>query len=739
MKRATVGVAVLFTISLINAQADPKKTKGTIMSLSTAPTSIERYKEIAIQYNTELPDLFNTLKPEERVFVYYLYRASIPGNRIATDQMHRDGVELISLFESLYKNREIITNAQQTEFDTEQFMRDVETFLVYLWTNHGQYFMRETHNEKRTPARLGLATLTPQTLTTALSLIGKTNAAEVVARLEKTIFDTQTEASTTIANNIEQSAVNIYAPDFTESDFKSLPVHAQNKLNAYFCIEKTESTRTPTMIPYSTTGKYGEELSVAVHWFEQALDHAKKYPTTFDKHLTNSLEYLIDFLKSGDEELFKKHSIEWLKSSSKIDYNFGFIETYHDPKSYRGFFQAEATIKVVDINKLNSKLPAIEGELPFPKEFKRDTNGQAGASIPNASINNKIFGMGALGPMEVTAAYCLPNYEEIRATHGSKQIIYPASKGIAALLNPDLNRTLFHLKEEAEWLTQNDPDGQLGLDIWNVQCILHETIGHGSGKLAQHTFKDGENLTIAGNTYNVGDTIDVTNKNLSELLGGYEHTIEELRAEILALYVSVHNVAELLECDLLTRWQTLLTTEELEKHLILGMTGTGLRRMLQQSDGATEIAGDHARANTTIMNWMLDRGGIELVEERVTVNGADHTVVGLRVCNLTKAKESMKDLMILVQRIKSTGDGLDAQNLIETYGRPLRHPEHMTALKANRQAIIGDLKATAVIAPHLIAVNDKNGSLVDVKAEWPKNIFEQFHNYTSIELSKELV
>jgi hypothetical protein len=158
--------------------------------------------------------------------------------------------------------------------------------------------------------------------------------------------------------------------------------------------------------------------------------------------------------------------------------------------------------------------------------------------------------------------------------------------------------------------------------------------------------------------------------------------------------------------------------------------------MLQQSDGATEIAGDHARANTTIMNWMLDRGGIELIEESVLANGKEHTVVGLRVCDLEKAKEAMKDLMIIVQRIKSTGDGIDAHHLIETYGRPLRHPEHMAALKANRYAIIGDLKSTAVIAPHLVAITDHEGAITDIKAHWPKNIFEQFKNYNEIALSK---
>ncbi|MBX9831086.1 dipeptidyl peptidase 3 [Candidatus Babeliales bacterium] len=711
--------------------------QGDFMRLNNPPASIEQFHEIAVKFNENLVDLYNKLATPERIMLYYLWRASLPGNRIATDQLHRHGIQIMDLFKTIENNRSKLAqaSAQDLGCSPEQFIKEAQTYLIYLWTNHGQYFLREHRDEKRTPQTIGLATLTPETLTNALSLIGVENAQTKVAALQQTIFDASFEPTCTVPNNIEQSAVNMYAPDFTEQDYQQLTAHERNKLNAYFDCDISNNQRTPRMTPYAMQGRYGKELSVAQHWLKLAHEHALKNPTHFDNHFAKSLEYLVGHLVEGDEELFKLHSIEWLKSDSALDYNFGFIETYNDPKSQRGHFQAEATIKAVDIKKLNAILPSIERDMPLPPTFKRDVLDKGAACIPNASINNKVFGTGGLGPMFITAAYCLPNDEDIRSTYGSKQIIYPAERGLESMLNPDLSRRLFSLKDEADWLAKHDPNNELSQDIWNVQCILHETIGHGSGRLATHTFVDGEKLLIGGQTHNVGDTIAVTNKNVSEFLSGYENTIEELRAEINALYISINHLPALKAAGLLTAWEGKLTDDEMINQLILGMAKTGLRRYLQQNETATEISGDHARANCTIMYYLIDAGALELVEEKLEVNGKQHTVVGLRVADLAKTYAKITELMQLVQHIKSTGDGLAARDLVETYGRPLRHPEYLKALKENKQAIVGHLKATAVLSPHLSPVFDDNNTVIDIKAEWPNNAFEQIKHYAQLELS----
>lgn len=710
-------------------------------NLSLAPTHIETFKEIAVIYNHDLPSFYNKLTPQERVFIYYMFRASLPGNRIASNQLHRDALMIKEIFEEIINHQDIILQLDAGDmhetkfFNAEKFIQEAKIFLVYLWSNHSIYFAREHANHKRTPERLGLTTLTIDHLDVALHSIGRNDLADRLVDLEKSLFDYSYEPTVTVPNSIDRSAVNLYSPDFTDDDYLRLSTQERDKINGYFYIESSEGKRIPKMVPYSCHGKYAEELSVSVYWLKKAHAYAQNFPEQFDGHLTKSLELLIMFLESGDEHFFKEHSIEWLKSASRVGYNFGFIETYEDPKAKRGFFQAETTIRTIDLAKLNSILPQIEEKLPLPKEFKRDLT--KGHAVPNASIDTKVFGMGGLGPMLITAAYCLPNYEDIRSTHGSKQIIYPASKCMGALINPSLSHKLFFLREEAEWLEEHDADWNFFNELWDIQCILHETIGHGSGMLANHTLQDGESLTISSQQYAVGQTIAVTHDNLPELLHGYEHTIEELRAEIIALYVSTHHLEELLKAGFLASWKKKIGIEPLRRWLMFYMADSGLRRIIQQNDTATEISGDHARANTTIMNYIAAHGGLEVREEVVDIEGFQHSVIGMTITDMNKAMKAVELLMQEVQRIKSTGDGIAAQNLIDTHGRKLNQ-RYLSVLKANEKTVSGDLKARVYLSPHFKPISNSDGELSDVQASWPTNIFEQIRMYSEQELSTEL-
>src|SRR5580692_3847660 len=86
-------------------------SQGDTDVLAPAPTTLYKYKEIAIQYNDELFSAFNNLMPEERIFVYYIFRASLPGNRMIADQLHRYSLEIINIFETIFKAKEMLENS----------------------------------------------------------------------------------------------------------------------------------------------------------------------------------------------------------------------------------------------------------------------------------------------------------------------------------------------------------------------------------------------------------------------------------------------------------------------------------------------------------------------------------------------------------------------------------------------------------------------------------------------------
>ncbi len=721
-----LGSIMLFTSQKIQAPIAPCHI------IDTPPASVSTTHEIALVYPQRLASLYQKLTPQERIFCYYLYRASLPGYRVAADQNHRYAVQIEKMLEF------IVVHHDQLHLKSDSaFFADVKTYLIYLWTNHGQYFMREHANQKRTPERLGLTHLNQEALCKVLKRLNYPNAQNAVDEIAESMFDTSYEPTLTAPDSIEKSAVNMYSVDFRDGDFAQLSPGEQHQLNSYCFIDYHNGVRTPKILAYKINGKYDKELTVSFYWLQKALHHARKYPNQFDKHLVKSLDYLCQFIKTGDEELFKKHSIEWLQSNSRLDYCWGFIETYEDPKGYRGSFQAEVTVKSLDINSLNKILPSIEASLPFPPEFKRDNLLSGTATLPNASINTKIFAVGNLGPLNITAAYCLPNYQEIRSAHGSKQIIYHQEKGIGELLNADLYHRLFHLPDEYEWLRVNDPEFALDRDIFNIECILHETLGHGSGKFATHVFKDGDLMKIDGKAFSVGDKIPVTSGNIEQFLAGYAATLEELRAEIIALLAAITNYDVLATSGIMGDWPKKVLKPQMIELMINAMAQRGLGRLILQQDNATEIAGDHARANTTIMNFLVEQGGVKFKEVQIKYHGKTYNVVGTQVVNLNKAIESVKELAIRVQRIHSTGDTQDVRVLIDTYGKPILHPDHLRIMKQNMRACVGDVKVSGSLYPDFEPVYDQLGEIVDVVATWPRDIVEQFMGYREIMLSKE--
>lgn len=710
--------------------------------LSQPKQQVAIFDEIALMYPDKLAPLYNNLSAQERVFLYYMFRASLPGNRICADQTHRNSIKLIDLFESIVFNKSQIQKkalsrkaGKLKKINIDTFLNEATTYLIYLWTNHGQYFAREHVDQKRTPARLGLLLLTQENIETVLETLGLSDQILTLHEMGATIFDHTIEPTIVVPGSIEKSAVNFYAADFTQKDFEQLSASDQTHLNAFYYIDMQKNKRVPECMRYKIGGKYDEELRISLYWLRKAKEHAIKYPSQFDEYVIKSLDYLERYIQTGDEETFKKHCIEWIKSNSKLDYCWGFIENYDDPKSYRGMFQAEVTIKSFDIETLNIMLPQLEATLPFPDEFKRDGLLDGTATVPNASINIKAFTSGHLGPLNITAAYCLPNYQEIRSHHGSKQIIYEQGKRVGELINKDLATKLSHLTVDLAWHKKYDPAFQLDKDINMLQTILHETMGHASGTLTTHVFKEGDRLSIGGKTYKVGDEIPVTSENIQQFLQGYDQTLEELRAEIIAVLSTIVHFDGLAKSGLMGDWPQKIDKDTLIDKCILVMASTGLHRLKLQKVDATEIAGDHARANTTIMNYLIDHGGIELVEEQMDVKGKTHTVVGLHMKDRERAIELVKELALIVQKIKSTGDTQGVCNLIETYGRPVRHPEHIRYIKENLQAVVGDIKVTGTIYPHFEPLRNEKNEIVDIQATWPHDIVEQFARYQNVHLS----
>lgn len=733
-KKIMLGIILAGSIMTMNAVSS---VRNPLSVLPQPSSQLTIYHEIAVSCNAGMVELYNNLTPQERIFIYYLHRALITGNRIAVQQIHRHALEIQEMCALILKNGRTVRGLAVAGLDMEQFLDELTTYAVYIWTNHSQYFHKEMSHEKRTPARLGLTTLTADHFVTVLNHLNVADAEAKINNLASSLFETTVEPTLTVPGSIEESAVNMYAPGFTTADYAALSPADKSAINASFSVVvDTAGNRVPRAHYYRVGELFGPELEVVCHWLTKAHEIAAANPAQFDDNLTRSIALLIEFFKTGDEETFRDHCKVWLTSNSAIDMCYGFIEVYQDPQAYRGSWQADITVKSINLEKLNALLPSLEAQLPFPDKFKRDlTSGKT--MIPNASINTVMFAGGGLGPIKTTAAYCLPNYDDIRA-EGSKQIMYELDKGLGELINKERSIALSYLQAEADWARANDPEFTLGKDLWKLHCILHETVGHGSGKLAQHTFREGDPMTIDGVTYAVGQTIDLTPRNLPQFLEGYDSALEELRAEIMALYISVYNFDELAAAGFYGEWPSKMSRVELIDASIIDMANTAINRYLQQAVDATEITGAHARANCTLTHYLLDGRGLELREEKRIIDDTTYTVLGCVIADRDAVVANIKTLAQLVQQIKSTGDTQGVRALIDRYGKKPIKQEYFAVVRRNNEAVVGKLRAHALLFPHLLPIYDARGTtVIDIAASWPHDIVEQNLHHAELALSKE--
>ncbi len=131
---------------------------------------------------------------------------------------------------------------------------------------------------------------------------------------------------------------------------------------------------------------------------------------------------------------------------------------------------------------------------------------------------------------------------------------------------------------------------------------------------------------------------------------------------------------------------------------------------------------------------MIARGAISLQQEELTNEYGSFTVLDVRILDIERAKKVVTELANRVQRIKSTGDGIDARLLIDTYGKPINQ-DHMRIMKENTKAIVGDVKVTAMIYPYYEPLYDKDNAIIDIGATWPSSFQEQYVRFKNLALS----
>jgi dipeptidyl-peptidase-3 len=625
---------------------------------------------------------FGNLSTDRKTFAYYMYRAAIAGDRIMYLQNHRDAAEIKDLLEAIY------THADGMRAELRDTVHD---YLKYFWVHHGNY--HHSSHTKFVPNTLtyeGLQEAADAAMKAGASIDtkpGETITAKL-ERLQRTIFDPDYEPLQSNHNSsgdvVASSAVNFWDAGITQADLDALPSDVQSKINVRFARSKGK------IVPevYKIGGAFDQELRTISHFLELALPYSET------DQQRRSIELLLEFYRSGDEEDFRRHCVEWLKSDTTIDYVNGFIEQYIDPRGVIGNFEANVSFAADAslVHRISESALYFERRMPWPEQYKRDH-----VNPPVAKVVNVLMETGDGGPVS-PAAYNLPNYNDIRRDHGSKNVM---------LLNVEnASSTALRQKMIDEFYLPEYRDNILKYGrsiIRPLKVYLHEIIGHGSGQPDEALTADPRSL-----------------------LGRLYSSLEECRADLVALYHM--SDPKLVEIGAFT---------EGEQQMIVETTYISyLQSWLTRIDRVVglKVREAHNKGHHLILMYLLENGGnqgkdfgVDMIEQ-----GSNYFI---KVRDTAKVYEGLKELLIRLQVLKSTGDVEGAAALFDRFATNVEKEWHANITKRLKK--LGIPRHSAFVFPHLRPkLND--GRITEVELHCDEDLtaqqlrFSRLHNVTAI-------
>lgn len=613
-------------------------------------------------------DGFEALTLRQKLYIYYLAKATLCGRDITTDQFGRYNLRIRKVLEAIYERYE-------GDRTTEEY-KALETYLKRVWFSNGIH--HHYGCEKFIPA------FTEEYFRQVVDCCGCED--ENIDELCKVIFDptvlpkrvnqkagddlVQTSACNYYDGVTQQEAERFYDDMRDEND----PMPISYGLNS--TLRKTADGTLKEDV-WHEGGLYGEAIKHITYWLEKASEVAE------NELQTKIIGMLVDYYRTGDLSKFDAYSIEWLKEhEGRIDFINGFIEVYGDPLGIKASWEGIVTYKDLVATQRTQTISRnaqwFEDHSPVDPRFRKSqVVGVTANVVCSAMLGGDEYPSTAIG-------INLPNADWIRARYGSKSITIgnlthaynQAAKG---------NGFLQEFVADEATCAMIEKYGDVCDDL---HTDLHECLGHGSGQL------------LAGVS--------------ADALGSYGSTIEEARADLFGLYYIAD--AKLVELGL-------VPDAEAYKSQYYTYMMNGLLTQLTRIQPGNEIEEAHMRNRALIARWTLERypSAVRLVkyDEKTYVEVSDYELL----------REAFAKLLAEIQRIKSEGDFEAAKLLVEHYAiyvEPKLHEELLARYKS-----LGIAPYKGFLNPKMEIVSDSKGNATDVRLDYMEAYDEQMLRYSS--------
>ena len=638
------------------------------MAPTTRKYLLEQIDDAAVvQYYA---DGFETLPLPEKILAWHLYEAALAGRDIYYDQRYRHSLEMRHILE------EILTHADGVP---PGVLADIRRYAKLFWINSGPHnnltarkfilrcsagdFRVAIETAARNGARFPLAD-------------GETIDA-LLARLHEAFFNPAADALVTSktpgggADILAASANNLY-DGVTMADLAGF----EERYGLNSRLVKRDGALVEEVC--RADGRYGPEIAAVVRHLRAAAEAAP--PLT-----RRALEALIRFYQTGEDADRAAYDIAWVEDKdAPVDTINGFIENYLDARGVKGAWEALVFYvnheKTEGLRRLAEAAAWFEERMPWDPRWRRqDVVGVTARAI------DVVVETGEAGPVTAIGIN-LPNDQRIRERYGSKSVTLANINEAYDKSQPPAYRREFCWSED-----EVERAERWGAVASEVTTAIHEVLGHGSGRVAEH---------LAGQP--------------QLALKEQYSALEETRADLVALYfVSEPKIAE---CGLLpAEHQDEIVRTEYEAYARNALVQ--LRRMRE----GTTIEEDHMRNRQAVVHWLLAH--TRAIEVRRRDDKTYYVVVDLEAFH-----EGVGRLLAEVQRIKSEGDYAAARALFETYG-----VHFDPALRDEIVARVDRLNLpsyTGFVQPRLEAVRDAEGAIVDVRISYPEDLEQQMLEYS---------
>ena len=613
-------------------------------------------------------DGFEALTLRQKLYIYYLAKATLCGRDITTDQFGRYNLRIRKVLETIYKRYE-------GDRTTEEY-KALETYLKRVWFSNGIH--HHYGCEKFVPA------FTEEYFRQVVDCCGCED--ENIDELCKVIFDptvlpkrvnqkagddlVQTSACNYYDGVTQQEAERFYDAMRDEND--SMPI--SYGLNS--TLRKTADGTLKEDV-WHEGGLYGEAIKHITYWLEKASEVAE------NELQTKIIGMLVDYYRTGDLSKFDAYSIEWLKEhEGRIDFINGFIEVYGDPLGIKASWEGIVTYKDLVATQrtqtISKNAQWFEDHSPVDPRFRKpQVVGVTANVVCSAMLGGDEYPSTAIG-------INLPNADWIRARYGSKSITIG---NLTHAYNQAANGNGFLQEFVADEATRAIIE-KYGDVCDDLHTDLHECLGHGSGQL------------LAGVS--------------ADALGSYGSTIEEARADLFGLYYIAD--AKLLELGL-------VPDAEAYKSQYYTYMMNGLLTQLTRIQPGNEIEEAHMRNRALIARWTLEHypSAVRLAkhDEKTYVEVSDYEML----------REAFAKLLAEIQRIKSEGDFEAAKLLVEHYAiyvEPKLHEELLARYKS-----LGIAPYKGFLNPKMEIVSDSKGNATDVRLDYTEAYDEQMLRYSS--------